>query len=257
VPRIPLEINPMTGVEPPGPAKKRERVLEEHEIKAFWRAAGDTAWPFAAIYRLLLLTGARREEVAAMRWAELDFETGIWTLPAYEDFVFKRRRRDKTELIEGRTKNRREHRVPLPAMALALLDRKAIDKAKAKGGYPVASEFVFSTTGITPPSGFSNAKRALDLRMAALLGSSWDDKVEAFAGGKFRPWRLHDLRRTCATGMENLGVDTRVVETALNHVSGVKAGIVGIYQRAEHKEAVRAAFEAWARHVERLVSGGE
>jgi integrase len=99
------------------------------------------------------------------------------------------------------------------------------------------NDLVFSTTGHSSPSGFSKAKRALDARMKEILGP------------KFKEWRVHDLRRTCATGMENLGIDTRVVETALNHVSGVKAGIVGIYQRAEHREAVKAAFEAWGRHV--------
>ena len=53
--------------------------------------------------------------------------------------------------------------------------------------------------------------------------------------------------------MENLGVDTRVVETALNHVSGTKAGIVGVYQRADHRDAVRAAFEAWGAKVAEMV----
>ena len=250
--RIPLEVNPMSDADAPAPAKKRERVLEDYEIKAFWQAAGDMEWPFANIYRLLLLTGARREEVAAMRWAELDFDDGVWRLPSQEDFVFKRQRRDKTELHEGRTKNTRAHRVPLPSAALAILDRDAIDKVKAENGYPLDAELVFSTTGTTPPSGFSKAKRQLDLRMAELLGSTWDAKAEAFVGGKFKPWRVHDLRRTAATGMEDLGVDTRVVETALNHVSGTKAGIVGVYQRAEHREAVRRAFELWDAYLTKL-----
>jgi integrase len=224
----------------PAPAKKRERVLEEHEIKAFWQAAGESVWPFASIYKLALLTGARREEVAAMRWAELDLDAGVWTLPAQEDFTFQRKRRDGTEFFEGRTKNARAHRVPLPSMALALLDRAAILKIKAELGYPSGSDLVFSITGGTPPSGFSKQKRVLDLRMAKLLG------------GKFKPWRIHDLRRTCATGMEDLGIDTRVVETALNHVSGTKAGIVGIYQRAKHRDAVKTAFKAWAAQVAHL-----
>ncbi len=251
--RVPLEANPMADADAPAPAKKRERVLEDHEIKAFWQAAGGMEWPFSSIYKVLLLTGARREEVAAMRWAELD--EGIWTLPCQEDFVFKRKRRDEAELIQARTKNAREHRVPLPALALALLERGAIDKAKAEGAIPLDSELVFSTTGATPPSGFSKSKHRLDLRMAELLGSKWDSKAEEFVGGKFKAWRVHDLRRTCATGMENLGVDTRVVETALNHVSGTKAGIVGVYQRSQHREAVKAAFDAWGAYMERLIAG--
>ncbi len=253
--RVPLDANPMADADAPAPAKKRERVLEDHEIKAFWQAAGGMEWPFSSVYKLLLLTGARREEVAGLRWTELDFDEGIWTLPAHEDFVFKRKRRDEAELVQGRTKNTREHRVPLASLSLALLDRVAVDKAKADTGCPLDAELVFSTTGTTPPSGFSKAKHRLDLRMAELLGSEWDAKSEEFVGGKFKAWRLHDLRRTCATGMENLGVDTRVVEAALNHVSGTKAGIVGVYQRSQHREAVKDAFDAWGAYVEQLVTG--
>ncbi len=220
VPRIPLDSNPMDGVEAPKPAESRERVLELHEVAAFWQAAGETAWPFASIYKLLLLTGARREEVAGMRWSELD--AGIWELPG------------------ERTKNGRPHRVPLAPAALALLDRNDVTAAKARLGYP-DSDLVFSTTGKTPPSGWSKAKLALDGRMKAILGS------------RFKPWRIHDLRRTCATGMEDLGIPTHVVETALNHVSGAKAGIVGVYQRAEHREAVKSAFAKWEQRVMEIV----
>ena len=78
--------------------------------------------------------------------------------------------------------------------------------------------------------------------------------MKAILGARFNDWRVHDLRRTCATGMENLGIDTRVVETALNHVSGTKAGIVGVYQRSDHRDAVAAAFRAWGTHVMGIVS---
>jgi hypothetical protein len=111
------------------------------------------------------------------------------------------------------------------------------------------------TTGHAPAKRLSKSKHRLDLRMAELLGSRWDAKAEEFVGGKFKPWRVHDLRCTSATGTENLGVDTRVVETALNHVSGTKAGIVGVYQRSQHREAVKKAFEAWGSYIERLTIG--
>jgi integrase len=128
--------------------------------------------------------------------------------------------------------------------AIALLDRLGIAAIKAGFGYEDGS-LVFSTTGTTPPSGWSRAKRALDSRMKAILGS------------RFKDWRLHDLRRTCATGMEDAGIATHVVETALNHVSGAKAGIVGVYQRAEHREAVRRAFSLWEARVLAIVSGND
>ena len=126
--------------------------------------------------------------------------------------------------------------------AETLLDRVAIAAIKTGLGYE-DGELVFSTTGTTAPSGWSKAKRALDKRMQAILGP------------KFKPWRLHDLRRTAATGMENEGIATVIVETALNHVSGAKAGIVGIYQRSEHKEAVRRVFTLWEQKLLKIVSG--
>jgi integrase len=219
--RISLEANPMADADAPKPAKSRERTLEEREIIAFWQAAGEASWPFASIYKLLLLTGARREEVAGMKWSELDFDAGVWLLPG------------------SRTKNGRDHRIPLASQAVAIPDRLGIAAIKAGLGYR-DGHLVFSTTGRSPPSGFSKAKRALDAAMQEILGT------------KFKQWRVHDLRRTCATGMENLGIDTRVVETALNHVCGTKAGIVGVYQRSEHREAVKAAFEAWGHYVAEL-----
>jgi integrase len=207
-----VPVNPMAGMKGPKPIVARERVLEEHEIAAFWQASGAVSWPFSSVFRLLLLTGARREEVAGMRRSELDLAAALWTIPG------------------ARTKNKREHRVPLTETALALL-------CKADG------ELVFTTTGYSAPSGWSKSKRALDGHMRDILED------------RFKPWRLHDLRRTCATGMEDLGIPTHIVETALNHVSGTKAGIVGVYQRAEHKERVRAAFTAWESRVLDIVSG--
>ena len=218
-----METNPAAEMKPPAAAIKRDRVLEDHEVKAFWEAASDVSWPFASIYKLLLLTGARREEVAGMRWSELDLDAGIWFLPS------------------ARTKNKRDHRIPLSRQAIDLLDRLGIAAIKAGFGYE-DGDLVFSTTGHSAPSGFSKAKKALDAKMKAILGARFND------------WRVHDLRRTCATGMENLGIDTRVVETALNHVSGTKAGIVGVYQRSDHRDAVAAAFRAWGTHVMGIVS---
>ena len=216
-----LQANPMAGLRAPKPVDARDRTLEDHEIRAFWQAASGVPWPFAPIYKLLLLTGARREEVAGMKWSELDLDAGVWLLPG------------------ARTKNSRDHRIPLAPQAITILNRLGIAAIKAGLAYK-DSDLVFSTTGHSSPSGFSHAKRALDVRMKEVLGP------------KFKPWRVHDLRRTCATGMENLGIDTRVVETALNHISRTKGGLVAIYQRGQHRAAVKAAFEAWGAHVASL-----
>jgi integrase len=99
------------------------------------------------------------------------------------------------------------------------------------------SPFVFTVTGVTPVSGFVRAK----------------EKLDQLSGVK--DWRLHDLRRTVATGLQRLGTRLEVTEAVLGHTSGSRAGVVGIYQRHDWAEEKRAALDAWARHVVSLIEG--
>ena len=99
------------------------------------------------------------------------------------------------------------------------------------------SDFVFTTTGRTPVSGFSRAKRALDGAVADLNGDA------------IPPWVMHDFRRTMARGMAKLGVALPVVEKLLNHVSGSFGGVAGIYQRHDFADENRMALELWALHL--------
>ncbi|HET6526310.1 hypothetical protein [Sphingopyxis sp.] len=66
------------------------------------------------------------------------------------------------------------------------------------------------------------------------------------------PWRLHDIRRTVATGMQAPGIRTAIIEAVLNHKSGTLAGLVGVYQCYDFQKEKRAALELWGRHVEQL-----
>src|SRR5215203_6660620 len=68
-------------------------------------------------------------------------------------------------------------------------------------------------------------------------------------------WTLHDLRRTCVTGMAEIGIAPHVIEAVVNHVSGHKGGVAGIYNRATYAAEKRAALERWADHLERVVTG--
>ena len=70
------------------------------------------------------------------------------------------------------------------------------------------------------------------------------------------PWTIHDLRRTCATGMANLGIQPHVIEAALNHKSGAKAGVAGIYNRSTYTAEVKAALIRWADYIRALVDAG-
>jgi integrase len=124
-----------------------------------------------------------------------------------------------------RTKNKRPHVVPLAPLAQTILTTVTGD-----------GDLVFTTTGRSPISGWSKIKRRLDGAMV------------------IPPWRLHDLRRTAATGMAEIGIAPHIVEAALNHISGAKAGVAGTYNRAAYAPEKRAALERWASHVEGLVS---
>ena len=98
---------------------------------------------------------------------------------------------------------------------------------------------------MNPPSGFGKAKERLDAILARLNGS-----------GPMTPWTLHDIRRSVASGMAEIGVTLPVIEKVLNHVSGSFAGIVGIYQRHDFGKEKRAALDAWARRLEAIVAVG-
>jgi integrase len=201
--------SPVVGVKKSA-EESRERVLADGELKTIWAGCDKLGFVFGPMFQLLLLTGARRNEVAEMTLAEVNLKDRIWTIPA------------------ARTKNGVEHRIYLSDAAKTL-----IEKLPRIAG----CKFLFSTTGDSASSGFSKAKATLD-KLA-----------------KADPWRLHDFRRTAATGMARLGIPLATVEKALNHTSGSFGGIVGTYQRHTFAEETKVAFEAWGGFVQRLVAG--
>jgi integrase len=125
-----------------------------------------------------------------------------------------------------RTKNRRTHVVSLAAMARTLI-----------AAVPTTGDLVFTTDNAHPVSIGSKIKRRLDAAM------------------QIPPWRIHDLRRTAATGMAEIGIAPHIVEACLNHISGAKAGVAGTYNRAAYGPEKKAALERWAAHVEGLIAG--
>jgi len=222
-----IEASPCAGVSAPAQETKRDRVLSGADLRALWAACDDVGEPFASIVRLLLLTGQRRDEVAGMRWAEVDVDAAQWTIPG------------------ERAKNGVPHQVPLSETALSiLLSRPRV--VAADGASVEMATYVFTTTGASPFSGFSKAKACLDAAMQRRLSGETGDVT---GEGALAHWRLHDIRRTVATGLQRLGVRLEVTEAILNHVSGSRAGVVGIYQRHDWADEKRAALEAWERFV--------
>jgi integrase len=127
-----------------------------------------------------------------------------------------------------RSKNGRAHVVPLSTQAWAVLM-----------GVPRLADcdFVFSLDGKVPINHWGGAK----------------DRLSAKAGIDPASFRLHDLRRTCAAGMQTLGIPVAVIEKALNHVGGEFRGIVSTYQTHDYRDEVRIALQRWGDRVARLV----
>ena len=212
-----ISASPFANLPAAAPERSRDRVLTDDELARVWRASASLAGQWRDLLRVLVLTGQRRSEVSGMTWDEIHGAT--WTIPA------------------ARAKNGAAHDVPLaPPVVEVLTNRPRFATIK----------WVFSQGRRNAPSGFGHMKRDLD----ALIR-------EPDAKGKpTRPalpgWTLHDLRRTVATGMQRSGVRLEVTEAVLNHVSGTRSGIVGVYQRHTWTAEKRAALETWATHVDQI-----
>ena len=229
--------NPLTEMVKPDAPKSRDRVLTDSELAEIWRASETMPAPFGPFFRLLILTGQRRGEVASMSWGELDRASSTWTIPA------------------DRAKNGVAHIVPISDIAADELSR-LIKSPDGEGAGDLGDDwprsgYVLTTTGKTPISGITKAKNVLDA--AVLRARAGASNLEAPEVAPLPAWRIHDLRRTLATGFQRLGIRFEVTEAVLNHVSGAKGGIAGIYQRHDWKEEKRSALDAWAWHVAAIV----
>ncbi|MBB5696107.1 tyrosine-type recombinase/integrase [Muricoccus pecuniae] len=216
--------NPVALVPKPAAETPRERVLTDAELALVWHAT-EGVHDYGRVVRLLLLTGARREEVGGLAWGEI--EGGVWMLP------------------RARSKNGLPHEVPLGPLAMAQLPEKREGR-----------DLVFGT-GEGGFSGWSKCKAAMDVRIAAA-------RAKAFAAAHGRVpkpdevppmvWTLHDLRRTFATGVSEKGIEPHIVEAVLNHASGAaRRGVAGTYNRAAYREPKRAALALWEAHVREVV----
>ncbi|MDQ2696164.1 MAG: tyrosine-type recombinase/integrase [Pseudomonadota bacterium] len=211
-----ITATPCALVRAPAAETQRDRVLNEDEIRAFWRgldaARMDEGTQLAL--KLQLLSAQRRGEVLSAEWSEFDLAGGWWTIPA------------------GKSKNRLAHRVPLSNQALALLERA---ESLACG-----SRYVFPSprrSGGDKPVAVGAVTRALG-RSRTALG------IEHFTP--------HDLRRTAASHMTGMGISRLVVSKILNHV---ESGITAVYDRHSYDQEKRQALDAWGHKLESIVTG--
>jgi integrase len=200
--------SPVADLKPPSKNVERDRALSDDEIVAVWSGCDKIGWPYGPLFKLLLLTAQRRNEVGRMEWSEID-DKDIWTIPG------------------KRAKNGKPHIVHLSRLAVEII----ASVPRING-----SKYVFTTAGETPVNGWSASKSSLDKHVA----------VE-------EAWTLHDLRRTAASGMAQLGIAPQVVDKVLNHTAGTIKGVARIYNRYEYGDERKASLEAWSRHVESLL----
>lgn len=225
--------NPTIGFTPYS-RPTRSRVLTDAELQSIWRACErrlafddeacgrfQTTMPeivklprtFAAIVQLLLLTGQRRGEIAALR----------------ADYISN----DTCTLPSTLTKNKREHTFPIGSLTATLLS-----SALPTSLTPSKSEtLLFPARGSSssPFNGWSKSKAALD-RLSGVSG-----------------WTLHDARRTFATRLAELAVSPHVIERLLNHVTGTVSGVAAVYNRATYMAEMRAAIELWERYLQEKI----
>jgi len=205
--------------------KSRDRVLSPAELRLIWNAL--RVDHYGAILKLLALTAQRPGEIAGLRWSEIDLEKSIIVLPG------------------ERTKNHRTHVVPLSLAAQVIL--KAQPRRATRAGK--LRDLIFGL-GEQAFSGWSNSKERLD---ATIL----EEQRKQDPNAKPLPhWTPHDLRRSAATHMANeLDIEPHIIEAVLNHISGHKSGVAGIYNRAPYERHKRAALDRWAEYLLALVEG--
>lgn len=197
--------SPCDGVKPPGRTFERDRILSDVEVVAVWNAAGQLRTPYGSMYRILMLTGQRRSEVAEMEWTEIT--NLVWTIP------------------RERVKKDRPHAVPLCKTAAEILR----NLPRYKG-----NPFVFTTNttsnrqlekGPRPSSNFNKTKQELD-RLSGTSG-----------------WTIHDLRRTVRSKLAELRVPEVVARKVLNHESGKVDRIYNRHDYLSEKREALAKWE--------------
>lgn len=214
-----IEHSPCAGLKARSKEQSRDRVLSSDEIAKLWDRLDNAAMSDEVkdILRLCLTLGQRSGEVAGMRKTELDLQRAIWTLP------------------KSRTKNNMEHIVPLPQMAI-----KIIQSAKKRAGQ---SAFIFPS----PKKG-----QTIDSHAVATALRRSMNVLE------LKNFRTHDLRRTFATGLAELGITDNVTGRLLNHMTGSRNTITSqVYVKHDFMEEKRAAVDLWAARLQDIISGND
>lgn len=209
-----IEHNPVVGTPMPGRSEPRSRVLSDDELVAVWKGSEDCG-DYGKIIRLLILLGARRQEIGGITFDELDLDgpQPKWVLPA------------------ARSKNKKQHELPLMPMALSII--RSVPRMASRS----------CLFGVLSDKGFA----------------AWDKGWRALvARSGVSGWTPHDLRRTFSTRLHDpLNIEPHIVEALLNHYSGHRASSAGVYNLAKYLPQMRTALALWEDHLRTLIEGGE
>ena len=220
-----LDTNPVAGTPKPPPRPPRDRVLRDDEIKAVWTHLGSSEHD--DVVRLLLLTGQRRSEIGGLCWSELNLDRAVLTLQG------------------SRVKNWREHHVPLSEPVLDILKRQQ-HRVKRDG---TERDCLFGRDDVAhnvhDQQGFRGWGAPLDKLRARIAAD----------GIAMDHWTLHDIRRSVATGLGNLGVEPHVISGILNHSLDIPRVTRTTYLHTKYEPQKRQALNLWAEHVMSLVGG--
>jgi integrase len=210
-----IDTNPAQFVKKVAKEVKRDRALDDGELVEVWRALDGMPGPFVAGMRLLVLTAAGKAEILEARRSELEG--------------------DALRLPPGRVKNAQGRIIPLSGPALAIVEALPVF---------ANSPWMLTFDGRRPYTDIAARKGELDRRIQEARGQG----AEPMA-----PWRIHDLRRTCAAGLQRLKVPLEITEAVLGHTSGARSGIVSVYQVYNYADEAREALTIWGDHVMRLL----
>lgn len=195
-----------TLVKPPAPVKRRNRVLSDTELQRLLPVLYASDRPYAKAMLFILLTLARREEVGAAKWRDIDLDRAEWRIPD--------------------TKSNRPHVMPLSRQALDVITANGVTEPDG---------FVFATTNGGPLK-------------------NWDRETKKImAASETSGWTRHDLRRTSATKLGELGVAPHLIEAALNHTS-IHSSLAALYNQARYSSQVRDAVSRLAVRLEQIIN---
>lgn len=216
----------LARIQPPATVRRRDRVLSRDELARLLPVLRKSDRPYAAAMSFMLLTLARREEVCSATWGDINLEAKTWTI--------------------RQTKNGQPHVVPLSRQAVALLSGRRPEGAGA-------AALVFATE----PNGRAGNATTARADRAKLSGrlANWDRETKAIMeDSETTDWTRHDLRRTGATLLGEMGELPDIIEAALNHVA-IRSPLAAIYNRSRYRPQVAAALQRLADALEGIEKG--